>query len=127
MASRQFTIFLNDVTGEVADVVPTLDLQGVVTTTSGNYREVLATASYTGTDNTGATVAWTTSWAEAGDNGSATSGENDINGGQLQFDGGIDGGETLTRAVDLTGRATATLSFTHTDDHTRTGENKRSH
>lgn len=123
MAQRQFTILLNDVTGEVLDVAPVLDLQGVVSTTSGNYREEFGTSSYTGSDTANATVPWTTSWTEGGDNGSATSGEIDIAGGQLTFDGNLDGGETLTRAVDLTGRTTATLTFNYTDDNTGNGEN----
>lgn len=121
MAQRQFTIFLNDVTGEIADIAPTLDLSGV--STSGNYREEFGTASYTGTDNTNASTPWTSSWSEVNDNNNATSGEIDINGGRLQFDGGIDGNETLTRTVDLTGRSTATLTFDYVDDDTGTGEN----
>ena len=127
IASRQFTILLKDVEPEPTDSAPVLDLQGVVTTTNGNYREEFTTVSYTGTDQPlPANTPWTTAWTETNDNNSPTGGDIEIvsfNGSnQLRFDENTDGGEIITRAVNLTGATVATLSFNWTEDDRDNGE-----
>ena len=126
VAQRQFTIFINDVTGEIADIAPTLDLQGAVTTTNGNYRETFAADSYSGTNSDG-TIPWTTNWDETNDDDSDDGGDIEIvsfNGSnQLRFDDSTDGGESISRAVNLAGRASATLTFDYIDDDTGAGQN----
>ncbi|MGB3337873.1 MAG: peroxidase family protein, partial [Devosia sp.] len=74
------------------------------------FVETFPTESYTDDDG-----AWTQNWVEAGDNASATTGEIEIEGGRLSLDEDIDGGETLTRGVNLTGATTATISFDYED------------
>ena len=83
VARRQFTVILND-QGEVANIAPTLDLSGVVTTTTGNVQDQFASAAYN--LNTGS-ANWNGSWTESNDNNSATTGEILISGGQLVFNG----------------------------------------
>ncbi len=116
VAVRQFTILLNNVEPEIAAIAPIMDLQG--TGVLSNFTEDFASNSYTLDDG-----AWTEDWVEAGDNNSSTSGEIAIIGGRLRFNGAIDGGETLTRAVNLTGATSATLTFSYVDDDTSLGEN----
>ena len=67
-------------------------------------------ASYT--DNNG-TLSFTGGWTESGGETptSPTDGDIDINGGRLRFEEGIDGGETIARAANLTGYNSATLSL----------------
>ncbi|MGB5687604.1 MAG: SdrD B-like domain-containing protein, partial [Candidatus Electrothrix sp.] len=75
------------------------------------YKDEFDSVDYNGDD--GAT-AWTTSWTEIGDDNNAGNGEVLITGGQLSFSGGNGGDaglEELTRAADLTGATTATLSL----------------
>ena len=63
------------------------------------------------TDNNG-TLSFTGGWTESGGETptSPTDGDIDINGGRLRFEEGIDGGETIARAANLTGDNSATLS-----------------
>ncbi len=75
---------------------------------SENVRDEFGTAAY---NNNNGTANWGGNWTEVGDDTSATTGEMLVTGGRLNFNGNIDGGETITRAVDLTGASSATLSF----------------
>jgi Ca2+-binding RTX toxin-like protein len=82
------------------------------------------TASYT--DNNG-TLSFSGGWTEGGGETptSPTAGDININGGRLRFqgDGGIDGGEFISRAANLTGYTSATLSFNWEGDDLDGGEN----
>lgn len=81
-------------------------------------------ASYT--DNNG-TLSFNGGWVESGGETptSPTAGDININGNRLRFqgDGGIDGGEIITRAANLTGFTTATVSFAYEGDDLDNGEN----
>ncbi len=120
VAVRQFTILLNNVEPELVDIAPVLDLTGDATVTATtNFSENFGSTSYTDTDagGPGAADDWTQDWIEDGDDGSSTSdnGQIRINGGALEFDNGNtlanSNGASITRAVDLTGASSATLSF----------------
>ena len=80
-------------------------------------------ASYT--DNNG-TLTFNGGWVESGGETptSPTAGDININGGRLRFqgDGGIDGGETITRAANLSGLTAATVSFAWEGDDLDAGE-----
>lgn len=104
---------------------PTLDLHGPSTTTTTAavaqaYRDTFSANAYT--NNNGASN-WGGNWTETGDDNSATAGDVNVAGGRLQFVAGIDGGETLARAVNLTGVTRATLSFSWEADDLDGGEN----
>ena len=123
VAVRQFTVLLDDVTGEPVNIAPVLDLASpmiVARTYADNFDGVFLTPS-AANNSTGAT-AWTSSWIESND------GANNIRNGQVQIDTGpivfgvlvpinndmrfINGdGAGMTRAVDLSGATSATLSF----------------
>ncbi len=79
-------------------------------------------ASYT--DNNG-TLSFNGGWAESGGETptSPTAGDILISGNRLRFQEGIDGGETITRAANLAGYTTATLSFAWEGDDLDGGEN----
>ncbi len=114
----------------IAGVAPTLDLhtQTIITTTT-NFSENFGSTSYTDTDGTGAS-AWTQDWVETGDDGSSTSdnGQIRINGGALEFDNGNNAGNSngasITRAVDLSGATSATLSFSYNEQGFDTADNE---
>ncbi len=98
-----------------AVVPPALDLHAFdVVTTTINQRDEFTTATY---NNSNGTTAWNTSWTEAGDNGSATTGQIQINTnqGQLRFIGGLNtvnfDGASITRAVSLSPTAQTTLTY----------------
>lgn len=104
---------------------PTLDLHGPSTSTSTAtvaqaYRDTFTTAGYS--NNNGVTN-WGGNWTETNDNGIATSGDILISGGRLGFVSGIDGNESIARAVNLTGITRATLSFDYQADDLGNGEN----
>ncbi len=92
---------------------PALDLNAdhFVTTTT-NFSENFGSTSYTQDDG-----AWTQDWIESGDDNSSTSdnGQIRINSNELQFDNGNNAGNSngasITRAVNLSGASSATLSF----------------
>jgi len=102
---------------------PTLDLHAFDTTTS-TYADNFDTAAWT---NSTGTAAWSTSWSETGDVVPGTNAQ--ITSGQIQLDTGdnashtggtnqlrlFDNGDgaSIQRAVDLTGAASATLSFNY--------------
>lgn len=104
---------------------PTLDLHGPSTSTSTAtvaqaYRDQFGTNAY---NNTNGTSNWTpTPWVETGDTGGAAGGDVQVTGGRLTFATGIDGGETLARAVNLDGVTRATLSFDWEADDLDGGE-----
>jgi Ca2+-binding RTX toxin-like protein len=81
-------------------------------------------ASYT--DNNG-TANFTGGWTEGGGEtgNSPTAGDINISGGRLRFqgDGGIDGGEFISRAANLTGFTSATVTFNWEGDDLDGGEN----
>ena len=110
---------------DISLLAPTLDLHGSSTNTTTAtvaqaYRDTFSANAY---NNTNGVSAWAaTPWVEDGDNTSATTGDVNVGGGRLQFVTGIDGGETLARAVNLTGVTRATLSFTWEADDLDGGE-----
>ena len=115
MAQRQFTILLNDVTGEVVNIAPTLDLNADATTTTPTpfpqaYRDTFVTVAY---NNSNGTSSWATSWTESGDDGSAATGEIAISGGQLRFTQTSDNNDSVARAINglPLDVSAATLSF----------------
>ena len=85
VAVRQFTVFLNDVTGEIVDVAPVVDLTGdqtIVTNTAGQFRDEFTNAVL---NNSNGTAAWgATPWVEIGDNGNV----NSATAGQITIDSG---------------------------------------
>ena len=132
MAQRQFTIFINDVTGEVADIAPTLDLNGngilsTTTTAAQAYRDNFDTAAFNNSNGAGPGAQnWApTPWAESNDSGGVTAGQIQIDAGnsnQLRFIGGATSdGASIARTVNLTGVTTATLSFDY--DRLNNGDN----
>ncbi len=117
VAVRQFTVFLNDVTGEIVDVAPVVDLTGdqtIVTNTAGQFRDEFTNAVL---NNSNGTAAWgATPWVEIGDNGnvnSATAGQITIDSGNnnaLRFGDNGDGA-TIQRTVNLAGVTSASISY----------------
>ncbi|WP_455273810.1 peroxidase family protein [Rhizobium herbae] len=99
--------------GDFSLTPPTLQLHAFDATT---YLEQFTSDSYTADDG-----AWTQNWVEA-DNNSSTTGDIEIEGGQLTFDENITGGELISRAVDLTGVNSATLTFNYDDNSVDAGE-----
>ncbi|MBX3521835.1 MAG: tandem-95 repeat protein [Xanthobacteraceae bacterium] len=80
---------------------------------AGNYRDEFGAASYS---NSEGTLDWSgQSWTESGDNNNVATGEIFVAGGVLTFNQDIDGGETLTRSVNLRGASTATVTFDYTE------------
>ncbi|ODT08495.1 MAG: hypothetical protein ABS58_02165 [Mesorhizobium sp. SCN 65-20] len=69
--------------------------------------------------NSNGTLAFAGNWTEGnGEGGGPNGGDIVINltgGSRLQFNGGIDGGETIQRALNLAGAATAILTFNYED------------
>ncbi|MGO4916443.1 peroxidase family protein [Pseudogemmobacter sp. W21_MBD1_M6] len=119
VAVRQFTVVLNDVTGEPVNIVPTLQLHTV--DHLGAYIETFGSTSYT-EDDIGDPVSfvWDENWVEV----DPFNADIQINGGRLQFDAGTDGGEMITRAIDLGGLpagAQVNLSFDYEDDGVSSG------
>jgi Ca2+-binding RTX toxin-like protein len=80
---------------------------------SGNYADDFNTGSFSNSDGT---TNWDPDWAETNDSGGATTGQIRIDGAGgnnvLRFNGG-DGqnGAEITRQVDLSGAATATITY----------------
>ncbi|RYE58560.1 MAG: heme peroxidase, partial [Hyphomicrobiales bacterium] len=111
---------------DISLVAPTLDLNGDSSTTTTvdtplAFRDQFAVAQY---NNSNGTVNWAaTPWTETNDAGGATTGDINIAGGQLRFVTGIDGDESITRAVNLTGVTRATVSFNYETDDLDAGEN----
>lgn len=130
VAVRTFTVFLTDVTGEVADIAPVLDLTGpqtVTTDTNGQYRDNFTPSSFNNSDGTTPWAA--TPWVESGDGANtAATGQIQIdvgNSNQMRFVGGAGAefdGATITRTVNLAGVTTATLSFTVNQNNIDAGE-----
>ena len=131
VAVRQFTILLDNVTGEPIDLVPTVDLNAF-TTVAGQYAD-----NFNGTllapsaaNNSTGTSSWTSNWIETNDNGNIRTGQAQIDGtfgfnNDLRFVGGagaaFDGAE-LTRTVNLAGATSATLSFDFDKNNIDVGE-----
>ncbi len=115
VAVRQFTVLLNDVTGEIADVAPTLDLHaGSFASVTRQYQDTFSATDYAGSTGT---TPWTTSWVETGDDASRTTGQIRANAGgtsasvlQLRADSAADGA-SIERTVDLSGASTVNLSY----------------
>ena len=124
---RHFTVLLNNVTGEVVDLAPTLDLTGpqtVITNTAGQYRDNFDTLSL---NNTNGTTTWTPAWAETGEEvggNSATAGQITIDAGNnnvLRF-GDNGNGATIQRTVNLAGVTSATVSYSFNEASFDAGE-----
>ncbi|MBR1266089.1 hypothetical protein JQ629_01040 [Bradyrhizobium sp. AUGA SZCCT0222] len=116
----------NDVVngGEGADTLNGGDgndtLSGGTGSNSGTYVDAFGTASYS---NSNGTVALATSWIEGGgETTSPTAGDITISGGRLQFNQNVDGGETIERAVNLTGATAASVTFAYEDDNLGAGQ-----
>ncbi len=119
VALRQFTVLLDNVTGEIVDVAPTLDLTGVTTSA---YRDEFTNPVANGSTGT---AAWTTIWTETGDTGVST--------GEIQIDAGILGGTnqlrflagdggSIQRVANLAGATSATLSYSFSQTGLDAGE-----
>jgi len=127
MASRQFTIILNDVTGEIVDIAPTVDLNAdrTTTTTTSFNENFNNSSSYTQDDGS-----WTQDWVEQDDDGSSISdnGQIRINNNRLEFDNGSNAansnGASISRAVDLSGATSASLSFNYDESGFDTADNE---
>jgi Ca2+-binding RTX toxin-like protein len=116
----------NDVVngGEGADTLNGGDgndtLVGGAGSNNGAYADNFSAASYTNNDGT---VAFAGGWTEGnGETTSATGGDILINSGRLQFAAGIDGGETIERAINLAGATSASLTFNYEADDLDAGE-----
>src|SRR5262249_15119612 len=79
---------------------------------NGNYRDEFNSASYS---NSNGSARWTTNWAEANDDNNVAGGDIQVTGSTLQFNAGLAGDETLTRALDLSGAQSATVTFSYTE------------
>ncbi|MBR1237667.1 peroxidase family protein [Bradyrhizobium sp. AUGA SZCCT0182] len=116
----------NDVVngGEGADTLNGGDgndtLSGGAGSNSGAYVDAFGSTSYA---NSNGTVAFTGPWTEGGgETTSPSGGDITISGGRLQFNAGVDGGETIERAVNLAGATAATVSFSYEDDNLTAGQ-----
>jgi len=139
VAVRQFTVLLDDVTGELVNIAPVLDLTGDVVVASTttlteafNGIQFLGNNGYASNDG-----AWTQDWVETGDDGSSTSDDGQIRiaGGSLgngfnaalEFDNGNtvanSNGASIARTVNLTGATSATLSYGFSQSGLEAGEN----
>lgn len=110
--------------GEGADTLNGDDgndtLTGGTGSNNGAYVDSFGAASYS---NSNGTLAFTGNWTEGGgETTSPTAGDISITGGRLQFNQGVDGGETIERAVNLAGATAATVSFTYEDDNLNGGQ-----
>ncbi len=94
-------------------------LTGGAGSDTGNYADNFGTAAFTNSDGS---VAFTGSWTEGGETTSATGGDITVNGGRLQFNQNIDGGETIERALNLAGATAASVSFAYEDDNLGAGQ-----
>jgi hypothetical protein len=113
MAEADLTITVKD----IPNAPPQLALHG------GEYvLDQFESQSYGNNDGS---VDWVGNWSEGNDgggsNGGVTSGDIRISGDQLQFGTGADGGETVTRHVDLSGASSATLTFNYDPAHLTNG------
>ncbi|MBU1335926.1 MAG: heme peroxidase [Alphaproteobacteria bacterium] len=113
--------------GDVVLSPPELYLQQ----TSGQYADDFDNSDNTG--NSDGPTAWPASWIEAGDSGGATTGQIQIDAGnfggsnQLRLGGtgtgfGGNNGAMITRAMDLSGASTATISYSANPDNVEAGE-----
>ena len=121
--SDTFTVTTVDGTAQLVSITinGSNDAPQLALDSTQNVRDEFGTAAYNnnGPNNT---ANWSGNWTETDDNNNATSGEIQITGGVLDFDGDIDGGETLSRAVNLTGATSATLTFDYVEGND-SGEN----
>lgn len=90
--------------GDLSLVKPVVDLHAF--DVGGTYADTFSAANY---GNSNGSTNWIPDWTETGDNGSATTGQIQITGGDLRFDDGD--GATITRTVPLAGAATARLTY----------------
>jgi Ca2+-binding RTX toxin-like protein len=110
--------------GEGADTLNGGDgndtLAGGVGSDSTSAADAFGSASY-GNNNGG--LAFAGNWTEGGgETTSPTGGDIAINGGRLQFNQNVDGGETIQRSVNLAGATAATLTFAYEDDNLGAGQ-----
>lgn len=85
-------------------------LSGGVGIANGTYVDNFATAAYT---NNNGTLNFASNWTENGDNGSATTGDILITGGQLRFAATTDNNDSIQRSINLAGATAPTLSFAY--------------
>jgi Ca2+-binding RTX toxin-like protein len=106
---------------------PEIDLHAFdLVTTTTQYRDTFTSPAF---DNSNGTTPWNTSWVEINDGANAVgAGQIQIDGGnsnQLRFLGGTtaaNDGASITRAVNLTGLGSATLTFDYGFANIDTGE-----
>lgn len=115
----------NDVVngGEGADILNGGDgndtLSGGIGSNIGAFVDSFGTEAYS---NNNGTISFAGDWAEGGgETTSATGGDISIEGGRLQFNENLDGGEWIQRAFNLTGATSATVQFAFTGDGSVTG------
>jgi hypothetical protein len=95
-------------------------LSGGAGSNNGAYVDNFGAALYSNSDGT---IAFTGNWTEGGgETTSPTAGDISINGGRLQFNQNVDGGETIQRSINLAGATAATVSFAYEDDNLGAGQ-----
>jgi Ca2+-binding RTX toxin-like protein len=110
--------------GEGADTLNGGDgndtLSGGIGSDTGIMGDNFSTVAY---NNSTGTIVFPGNWAEGGgETTNPTAGDITVSGGRLQFNQGVDGGETIERAIDLAGATAATVSFAFEDDNLGAGQ-----
>ena len=95
-------------------------LSGGAGSNVGSSADSFGAESYANNDGT---ASFNGNWTEGGgETTDPAGGDISINGGRLQFNDGVDGGETIQRSVNLTGATSAAVSFTYEDDSLGAGQ-----
>lgn len=102
-------------TTEVGELISSGEVSGAVSSSSncdGYYLDQFNTRSFSGDDGT---LAWSGNWEEVGESDGATSGDiivdTDLSNYQIRIRDNENAGEGVQREADLSGAASATLSF----------------
>ncbi|HEV7328881.1 MAG TPA: peroxidase family protein, partial [Bosea sp. (in: a-proteobacteria)] len=109
--------------GEGADILNGGDgndtLSGGIGSDTGAFTDSFGAEAYSNNDGT---LSFAGDWAEGGgETTSATGGDISIEGGRLQFNENLDGGEWIQRAFNVAGATSATVQFAFTGDGSVTG------
>jgi Ca2+-binding RTX toxin-like protein len=95
-------------------------LSGGAGSNSGSVADTFSAQSYANNDGI---LSFAGGWTEGGGEAtSPTAGDIEINGNRLRFDENVGGGETIERAMNLTGATAATLTFVFEDDNLGAGQ-----
>jgi Ca2+-binding RTX toxin-like protein len=97
-------------------VAPTLDLHAF---NISNAADSFSSSSYSRNDGT---INWNGNWTEIGDN-NAVGNDITIANNALNFNSGVANGDSILRAVNLTGATAATLTFSWNENGADPGEN----